>query len=107
MRVIIAFDLLGEHRHKGHVEGAFGEEPAEKVGERESDQESLGNGASAQCRSNQDVAYKAQQPAEHCPNTHGEEARHEADRLHEVARSNPCVMASRSFFSNALRLASE
>ena len=36
-RVLVAFDLFGEHRHKGHVERPFGKEPTEHVGQGKRD----------------------------------------------------------------------
>ncbi len=62
--VFAGLELFGKHRHEGHVERAFGKEPAEHVGQGEGDQERLGHRPGAKVGRDHDVAHKAQHAAE-------------------------------------------
>ena len=84
-RLLAGFELLGEHRHEGHVEGALGEEAAEHVGQREGDQEGLGHRPGAQIGGDQDVAGKAQNAASRVQTPTVKKAGHQPDRVSSVS----------------------
>jgi hypothetical protein len=58
------FQTAGEEGHKGRVEGAFGEDPAEHVGQAEGHHESVCDHARADEIGDQDLSDQAQDAAE-------------------------------------------
>ena len=103
MRVFLAFDLLGEHRHESHVEGALGKETTEHIGQAKRNQERLGHRACPQEGRDQDVAHKTQNAARHGPDADGEKPRQQTDGpgCHACALSVASSIAARIFFSSA------
>ena len=52
----VGFDLLGKQRHEGGVEGAFGEQPAKRVGKLEGGVEGVGDRPGAERCGHQHLA---------------------------------------------------
>ena len=63
IRLAAAFEPLGEQRHEGRIEGAFGEERAEQVGKAEGDDEGLRHRPGADHGSGHHVADEAERAA--------------------------------------------
>ncbi len=104
--VVAGLHLLGEHRHEGQVERAFGEEAAEHVGEREGDQESLCHRAGSEVSGHQDVAGEAEDAAEHRPSADAEEGGQQPDRTVHRRSPSPRAMTALSRASSVRRLLS-
>ena len=89
--VLAAFDLLGEERHEGEVEGALGEEAAEHVRQGEGDEEGLRHRAGAEERGHDDVAGEAEHARDERPAADAEEGGEEADAtLLHLLDACPC-----------------
>ena len=58
-----AFEALGEQRHEGRIEGAFGKQRAEQVGKAEGDDEGLRDRPGADAEGDQHVADETQDAA--------------------------------------------
>ena len=59
----VGLDLLGEERHEGGVEGALGEQPAERVGKLEGGVEGVGDRPGAERGRHQHLAREAEHAA--------------------------------------------
>ncbi len=59
----VGVKALGEERDEGRIESAFGKQPAEHVGDAESDEEGVGHVRGAEHGGNQDVAREAEHTA--------------------------------------------
>ena len=54
--------VIGEDGHQGCGQGAFGQQPAQHVGDAEGDEEGIGNGPGAEGQGHHHVAYEAKHP---------------------------------------------
>ena len=76
----LAMDM-GIGRHEGGVEGAFGEDRAEMIGQPQRDEKRVGHGPRAEDRREHDVARKTGQPRKQRIAADGEDAPEHAPLL--------------------------
>ena len=84
----LAVKALGEQRNEGGVEGAFGEQAAEQIGDAEGDEEGVGDRPGAQHRGDQHVADETEHAA---PDGHRPDSGECAVKCHAAQALTPAL----------------